>query len=120
MSRALLETARRVPCYQIGVDQERAREQIDAITASGRATRPKSSRALWVTALAMGALGIAAFVAILLADPTSSSVPTRLPDGGRGFGTGVAVGLVAGIAIGLAIARTRRQSSTPHSERNSP
>jgi hypothetical protein len=103
------------------VDEERAREQIEAIAASGRATRAKSSRALWIAGLAMGALGIAAFIAIMLVDTgSSSSEPVRLREGSRGFATGVAVGLAAGIAIGYAIARARRQSSRPHSERNSP
>jgi hypothetical protein len=108
-----------MPWYQRGVDPKRAR--IDEIAASGRATRAKSSRALWIAGLTMGALCIAAFVAIMLVDGGSSSrAPIRLREGSRGFATGVAIGLAAGIAIGYAIARARRQSSTPHSERNSP
>lgn len=96
------------------------REQLDAIAASGRATRAKSSRALWIAGLTLGALGIAAFIAIMLVDGGSSSrAPIRLSDG-RGFATGIAVGLAVGIAIGYALARIRRQSSMPHSERNSP
>lgn len=106
-----------MPCYQIGVDQER----IEAIAASGRATRAKSSRALWIAGLAMGGLCLAAFVVILLVDTGSSSrEPIRLRGGSRGFATGIAIGLVAGIAIGYATARARRHSSTPHSERNKP
>lgn len=96
-----------MPCYPSRVD-ERER-QIQAIAEAGRAVRAKSSRALWIAGLAIGAVCVAAFVAIMLVDGSSSaSAPIRLGDRSRGFATGVAIGVVAGIAIGYAIARRKR------------
>lgn len=91
---------------------------IEAITQTGRETRAKHSRAFWIAALVIGAIGIAAFIAILgvQGERTSSS---SAPAHEGGFATGLAIGVGLGIAIGFAIAR-RSQSSRPHSERNKP
>ena len=85
--------------------------KIAAIARSGRESRPKSSRTLWIAGLAMGAICIAAFVAFMLADGDAPShAPLRLRDGSRGFATGLAIGVGVGIAIGYAIARQRKSS----------
>lgn len=96
-----------MPCYLLEVD-ERER-QIREIVAQGRAARANPSRALWIAGLVLGALGLAAFVVILVVEPgASSSAPAPSRAGRGGFASGIAVGIAAGIAIGYAIARKRR------------
>jgi hypothetical protein len=108
------ETARDMPVLGTVVDREKA---IEAITATARESRARHSRTFWFFALAVGLLGIAAFVVIQLVDKAPSSTSSA-PSHDMGFATGLAIGLAVGVAIGFAIAR--RQSSMPHSERKSP
>lgn len=86
-------------------DEERA---IDAIVQTGRDARPKTSRTMWIAALVIGAIAIAAFVVTLLADGAPSGPLPQAAGSGRGFSTGLAIGVAVGIAIGLAIARKKR------------
>jgi hypothetical protein len=111
------ETARDMPVLPTVVADDRE-QAIAAITRTARETRARHSRTFWIAALAVGALGIAAFIVILLVDkgPSSSS---SAPSHDTGFATGLALGVAVGIAIGFAIAR-RGQSSRPHSDRNIP
>ncbi|MDQ3333814.1 MAG: hypothetical protein M4D80_01410 [Myxococcota bacterium] len=96
-------------------DREQA---IAAITRTARESRARHSRTFWIAALAVGALGVAAFIVILIVDkgPSSSS---SAPPHESGFATGLALGIAVGVAIGFAIAR-RAQSSRPHSDRSIP
>lgn len=70
--------------------------------------RIQNPRWLWITALVVGGICAAAFVAMWL-QPAEPSAPGPTPAGasGMGFGAGVLVGLAAGVAIGLAVARRR-------------
>jgi hypothetical protein len=101
-------------------DREQA---IEAITAAARESRARHSRTFWFFALAIGLLGIAAFIVILLVDKGPSSTSSA-PAHDSSFATGLAIGIGVGIAIGFAIARRQssvaRQSSMPHSDRKRP
>ena len=89
-------------------DDAEREQAVEAIRRAGRASRPKSSRTLWIVALLIGAVSVATFVVILFADTDAPFAPTRPHEGRAGFPTGVAIGVVAGIAIGYAIGRRRR------------
>ena len=94
-------------------------EAIAAITRTARASRARHSRTFWIAALGVGALGVAAFIVILLVDQGPSSTSSA-PAHDTGFATGLVIGVAVGVALGFAIARRRDQSSMPHSDRKSP
>lgn len=105
------------PCYEQLVAQDDREQAIEAITRAARESRARHSRTFWIAALAVGALGVAAFIVILLVDKGSTSRASA-PSHESGFATGLALGIAVGIALGFAIAR--RQSSRPHSDRSIP
>ena len=100
------ETARDMPVLPTAVADDRE-QAIEAITKAARESRARHSRTFWIAALAVGALGIAAFIVILLVDKGSPSSSTP-PSHESGFATGLALGVAVGIAIGFAIARRGR------------
>jgi hypothetical protein len=88
-------------------DREREIE-IEAIVKVAREARPRNSRTMWIAGLVIGAICIAAFVAIFAVDGGSSSTaPVRVRENSR-FATGIAIGVAVGIAIGYALARRKQ------------
>ena len=97
-------------------------DDIAAILETGRQTRRRAPRGLWITAIIVGAICTAGFVMLMLAPRDSvTHVPERraVDWHGAGLGLGLVIGGAVGIAIGVAIGMSiGRQRS--HSSRNSP
>ena len=97
--------------------------RIAEIMAGGRATRRRSSRAMWLAAMLVGAVCALGFALLLVSGgdaggpAAGSGAPAALPPTARESRTGCAGGLGLGLGLGLAVgyALGRR-----HSSRSSP
>ena len=90
------------------------RDDLDAILDTGRATRKRTPRVIWIPALLVGAACAVGFVLMMLSHPEGVARPSSSGRKPLGFSTGLLVGLAAGVLLGLALARYR------HSSRKSP
>jgi hypothetical protein len=91
-------------------------DDIAAILESGRQTRRRTPRGLWIAAIVIGAICAAGFAVAMLAprDPTAHVRERRdVERHGPGLGLGLVIGVAAGIAIGvvagMSIERRRRR-----------
>lgn len=97
--------------------------RIAAIVAQGRGTRAPIPRALWITAIVIGAVCAVAFIVMLAIDSPPAGPPARPADKSSDagtatrFGAGLAIGVGIGIVIGFLIGR---RHSASHAERDRP
>lgn len=93
--------------------------RIAAIVAGARRTRTPIPRALWIAAIAIGAVCAVAFIVMLASESAPDAARPPHPaakSSGIGFAGGLGIGVGIGIVIGFLIARRH----TAHAARDKP